>query len=53
MLQRIHGLAATSQTQLEEKQALLTERRSRDHRLINKTAEIFTFDPLIGAGLPI
>ncbi|ATG97231.1 threonine--tRNA ligase [Mesoplasma lactucae] len=53
MLQRIHGLAATSKKELDKKEEILKDRRSRDHREINKTLEIFDFDPLIGQGLPI
>jgi len=53
MLQRLHGLAGISLDQLEKKQLVLEERRSSDHRSINKQLEIFHFDQLIGQGLPI
>jgi len=53
MLQRIHGLTAPNVNGLAAKQTILEERRSRDHRNLNKVAEIFDFDNLIGPGLPI
>ncbi|ATZ17528.1 threonyl-tRNA synthetase [Williamsoniiplasma luminosum] len=53
MLQRVHGLAATGKKILEEKKAMIEERKSNDHREINKRLKLFGFDPLIGAGLPL
>ncbi|WP_434343749.1 threonine--tRNA ligase [Mycoplasma sp. 06067-C1-B144P-99-0482-3] len=53
MLQRVHGLCATSNSELKNKKVILEDRRSRDHRLINKTLNIFGFDQLVGAGLPL
>jgi len=53
MLQRIHGLTAANINGLAAKQTILEERRSRDHRNINKVSEIFDFDNLIGPGLPL
>ncbi|CBW54004.1 Threonine tRNA ligase [Mycoplasma mycoides subsp. capri LC str. 95010] len=53
MLQRVHGLCATSSSELKNKKVILEDRRSRDHRLINKTLNIFGFDQLVGAGLPL
>ncbi|EOA06937.1 Threonyl-tRNA synthetase [Mycoplasma yeatsii 13926] len=53
MLSRVHGLCALSEKQLNEKKALLEDRRSRDHRTINKSLKIFGFDNLVGAGLPL
>ncbi|WP_027062945.1 threonine--tRNA ligase [Mesoplasma seiffertii] len=53
MLQRVHGMCAVSQTNLEDKKLLIEDRRSRDHRLINKQLNIFGFDNLVGPGLPL
>ncbi|AGJ90596.1 threonine--tRNA ligase [Mycoplasma putrefaciens] len=53
MLQRVHGLSALSTKELNTKKALLEDRRSRDHRTINKTLKVFGFDQLVGAGLPL
>ncbi|SYV96359.1 Threonine--tRNA ligase, partial [Mycoplasma putrefaciens] len=53
MLQRVHGLSALSTKELNTKKALLEDRRSHDHRTINKTLKVFGFDQLVGAGLPL
>lgn len=53
MLQKVHGMAAESIENLDSKKAILEDRRSRDHRIINKTLNIFGFDHLVGPGLPL
>ncbi|ATZ18923.1 threonyl-tRNA synthetase [Williamsoniiplasma somnilux] len=53
MLQRVHGMGADSLKELNSKIALIEDRKSRDHRTINKRLNIFGFDNLIGAGLPL
>ncbi|AUF83750.1 threonine--tRNA ligase [Mesoplasma syrphidae] len=53
MLQRVHGMCGINQISLDEKKAMIEERRSRDHRLINKQLNIFGFDNLVGPGLPL
>ncbi|ASZ08934.1 threonine--tRNA ligase [Mesoplasma chauliocola] len=53
MLQKVHGMAADSIDALNNKKEILEDRRSRDHRIINKTLKIFGFDHLVGPGLPL
>ncbi|AVN64237.1 MULTISPECIES: threonine--tRNA ligase [Mesoplasma] len=53
MLQKVHGMAAESNETLYSKKEILEDRRSRDHRIINKTLKIFGFDHLVGPGLPL
>lgn len=53
MLQRISGVAQSSLEQLNEWLNILNERKERDHRKIGKDLDIFTFDQLVGQGLPI
>lgn len=53
MVQRIHGMVGASNKELTAKKTMMEDRRSRDHRTINKQLKIFGFDPLIGAGLPL
>ncbi|MDE6476696.1 MAG: hypothetical protein K2L48_00605 [Mycoplasmoidaceae bacterium] len=49
----IHGMAFESASALEEFKKQLAEHAERDHRKIGKDLEIFTFDDIIGQGLPI
>ncbi|HVO70215.1 MAG TPA: threonine--tRNA ligase [Aggregatilineaceae bacterium] len=53
MLTRIYGTAWESAQQLEEYLALLEESRKRDHRVIGPALGLFTFNPLVGKGLPL
>ncbi|AHF61109.1 hypothetical protein P344_04155 [Spiroplasma mirum ATCC 29335] len=53
MLQRIYGSAHLSKELFSEFLVMLAERKERDHRKIGKDLEIFTFDKLVGPGLPI
>lgn len=53
MLQKVHGIVAISKEVLENKKSQLEERRNRDHRIINKTLNVFGIDPLVGPGLPL
>lgn len=52
-LQRIYGLAFTSQEELDAYTKMLAEAEKRDHRKIGKELGLFTFSELIGAGLPL
>lgn len=52
-LSMIHGMAFESASALEEFKKQLAEHAERDHRKIGKDLEIFTFDDIIGQGLPI
>ncbi|KAF0851574.1 threonine--tRNA ligase [Spiroplasma poulsonii] len=53
MLQRITGGAHFSRELFEQLMLTYQERKERDHRKIGKDLEIFTFDQLVGPGLPI
>lgn len=53
MLQRVYGTAWNKKAQLDEYLHLLEEAKKRDHRKLGKELEIFTFNQLVGQGLPI
>lgn len=53
MLQRVYGTAWVKKPQLDEYLHFLEEAKKRDHRKLGKELEIFTFNPLVGQGLPI
>jgi len=52
-LQRIFGVQAPTKKELGEYLGLLEEAKKRDHRKIGKKLDLFTFSPLVGAGLPL
>lgn len=53
MLTRIYGLAFDTKEELEAYKAQRAEAQARDHRKIGKELDLFTFSPLVGAGLPL
>ncbi|MGJ5711736.1 threonine--tRNA ligase [Staphylococcus auricularis] len=53
MLQRIYGTAFFDKKDLKAHLNMLAERKERDHRRIGKELELFTTNPLVGAGLPL
>ncbi len=53
MLTRIYGTAWETTDQLDEYLALLEEAKKRDHRVIGQQLGLFTFDQLVGKGLPL
>jgi len=53
MLTRIYGLAFGSKKELDEHLKMLEEAKKRDHRILGKELEIFTFSDLVGPGLPL
>jgi threonyl-tRNA synthetase len=53
MLTRIYGLAFSTKEELEEYIAQQEEAKKRDHRLLGKEMEIFTFSDYVGPGLPL
>lgn len=53
MLTRIYGSAHFTKQSLEDYLALLVERKERDHKKLGKELELFTFNQLVGQGLPI
>ncbi len=52
-LTRIYGITYPKQQQLDEYVNMLEEAKKRDHRLLGKELEIFTFDDEVGPGLPL
>lgn len=52
-LTRIYGITFPKQSMLEEHLALLEEAKKRDHRVIGKELELFTFSQRVGQGLPM
>ncbi|MGV8828552.1 MAG: threonine--tRNA ligase [Breznakibacter sp.] len=52
-LTRIYGITFPKQKMLEEHLILLEEAKKRDHRLIGKELELFTFSQKVGQGLPL
>ncbi len=53
MLTRIYGFAFETREKLDAHVAMLEEAKKRDHRKLGKELGLFTFSPLVGAGLPL
>jgi threonyl-tRNA synthetase len=53
MLTRIYGTAWETAEQLEDYLNLLEEAKKRDHRIIGQNLGLFTFNQLVGKGLPL
>ncbi len=53
MMTRIYGITFPKQKELTEYLEMLEEAKKRDHRLLGKELEIFTFDDDVGPGLPL
>ena len=51
MLQRIYGTAFESEKELEEYLALIEEAKNRDHRILGKQLDYFSFNEEMGPGL--
>jgi threonyl-tRNA synthetase len=52
-LQRVYGVLFPTQKELKAHLTMLEEARKRDHRKLGKALDLFTFSPLVGAGLPM
>lgn len=52
-MQRLYGVAFATQEQLDEYLERLEQAKLRDHRKLGKELDLFTFSPLVGAGLPL
>ncbi|MFN8323648.1 MAG: threonine--tRNA ligase [Chitinophagales bacterium] len=52
-LTRIYGITFPKQQMLDAHLAMLEEAKKRDHRVIGKELDIFTFDDEVGPGLPL
>lgn len=53
MLTRLYGVAFADESALERYFTMLEEAKMRDHRKLGQELDLFTFSPLIGAGLPL
>ncbi|HEU0055379.1 MAG TPA: threonine--tRNA ligase, partial [Longimicrobium sp.] len=53
VLQRVHGTAFFSAEELEGHLARLEEAKRRDHRVLGKALDLFSFDPRVGPGLAL
>lgn len=53
MLTRIYGITFPKQKELEEYLVFLEEAKKRDHRLLGRELDLFTFSQKVGAGLPL
>lgn len=53
MLTRIYGVAFATKKELDEYLQMQEEAKRRDHREIGKQQKLFTFDELVGPGLPL
>ena len=53
MLTRIYGITFPKQKELDEYLVLLEEAKKRDHRVLGRDLELFTFSQKVGAGLPL
>jgi threonyl-tRNA synthetase len=52
-LTRIYGITFPKKKELDEYLLLLEEAKKRDHRLLGKELELFTFSQQVGQGLPL
>ncbi|HEY8970701.1 MAG TPA: threonine--tRNA ligase [Puia sp.] len=52
-LTRIYGVTFPAKKELDEYEALQEEARKRDHRKLGKELGIFTYDDMVGPGLPL
>lgn len=52
-MQRIYGIAFTTDKELNEHLHMLEEAKKRDHRKLGQELDLFTFSDLVGPGLPL
>ena len=52
-MQRIYGVAFSSQNDLKKHLNMLEEARLRDHRKTGRELDLFVFSDLVGSGLPL
>ena len=52
-LTRVYGVSFPKKSQLDEYLILLEEAKKRDHRVLGKELELFTFSEKVGKGLPL
>jgi threonyl-tRNA synthetase len=52
-MQRIYGVAFTTEAELVKYKEMLVEAEKRDHRKLGKELDLFLFSDLVGSGLPL
>lgn len=52
-MQRVYGVGFSTEKELRQHLAMLEEAKKRDHRKLGQDLDLFTFSPLVGAGLPL
>jgi len=52
-MQRLYGVAFTTQEELDEHIERLEQAKIRDHRKLGRELDLFTFSDLVGSGLPL
>lgn len=52
-MQRLYGVAFATQKELDDYLVALEEAKARDHRILGKQLDLFTFSDLVGSGLPL
>lgn len=53
MLTRIYGLAFETEKELKDYTKMMEEAEKRDHRVLGKKLDLFTFSEIVGPGLPM
>ncbi|USN55265.1 MAG: hypothetical protein H6765_01325 [Candidatus Peribacteria bacterium] len=53
MMTRVYGLAFANKEELKAHLDMLEEAKRRDHRVLGKQLQLFTFSERVGAGLPL
>jgi len=52
-MQRLYGVAFTTEQELDEYLRMLEEAKMRDHRRLGRELDLYTMSSLVGAGLPL
>ena len=52
-MQRIYGVAFSTQKELDNHLKMIEEAKRRDHRRLGQELDLFTFSDLVGSGLPL
>lgn len=52
-MQRLYGVAFTTQEELDRYLEMLEQAKLRDHRKLGKELDLYAMSPLVGAGLPL
>lgn len=53
MMTRLYGITFPKQSELDAYLTMLEEAKKRDHRKLGKELSLFTFDDVVGQGLPL